>query len=360
MKVAILPYYVMKSALWFMLGAVVGLWLLQVLFAYLSELPDVSETYTAVDAFWYIVYRSPYFLVQFMPTGALLGAVIGLGLLADNSELVVMRAAGVSVYRIVGWVMVPAFLFVLLSLCVNQFVLPSSNQKADSIISRQSQDGLVSVNGYWSVNSHDKGMDVVYVSYADSAGNLGQTKQYRLDNHANLTAALSANTGSYDKQQDHRYWWQLSDVYQVVIAQTVQQNHQQQQALALPIAPNHVHLLTKDADDLSVTDLYAHKQLMAQQNLRSLQHELNFWQKLFSPLAILSLVLVATSFVFGSVRTYSLGLRMVVALLVGLLFSYLSDLSAFVSLATKVSPLLMTVLPIVLSATVGMWLLTKH
>lgn len=181
-----------------------------------------------------------------------------------------------------------------------------------------------------------------------------------MDNHANLMAALSANTGSYDKQQDHRYWWQLSDVYQVVIAQTVQQNHHHQQALVLPIAPNHVHLLTKDADDLSVTDLYAHKQLMAQQNLRSLQHELNFWQKLFSPLAILSLVLVATSFVFGSVRTYSLGLRMVVALLVGLLFSYLSDLSAFVSLATKVSPLLMTVLPIVLSATVGMWLLTKH
>lgn len=354
----ILPRYVMTSALLSMLGAIVGLWLLQMLFAYLSELQDLSDSYTFVDALWYIFYRAPYFLVQFMPTGALLGAVVGLGLLAGNSELVVMRASGLSIYRIVSWTMLPAVLFVLLALLINQFVLPITNQKATNITSRTPEKTLVSVDGYWSVYHHDKGMDIAYVGYADSEGNLKHTKQYRLDDNANLTHALSAQTGKYDTKTQNHYIWQLNNVYQVDInAQGVRQNYDVGQQLALPIAPNNVHLLTKEASDLSLTDLYFHKQLMQQQGLRSLQHELIFWQKLFSPLAILSLVLVATSFVFGSMRSHSLGLRIVMALLTGLLFSYLSDLSGFIALATEVSPLLMAVLPIVVSTLAGLILL---
>ena len=126
----VLGRYVKTNALLAIIAAVLGLWALQVLFSYLSELDSLSDTYTMSDALKFILYRSPYFLEEFMPTGALLGAVVGLGLLANKSELVVMRAAGVSVYRIVGWVLQPALVFVLLALAINQFILPHSNQLA--------------------------------------------------------------------------------------------------------------------------------------------------------------------------------------------------------------------------------------
>lgn len=48
MKLGILPRYVMTSALLSMLGAVAGLWLIQMVFAYLSELENLSETYTFI------------------------------------------------------------------------------------------------------------------------------------------------------------------------------------------------------------------------------------------------------------------------------------------------------------------------
>ena len=44
MKTWILPRYVIRSALFAMTGAVVGLWLLQIIFAYLSELENLSQT----------------------------------------------------------------------------------------------------------------------------------------------------------------------------------------------------------------------------------------------------------------------------------------------------------------------------
>ena len=99
---------------------------------------------------------------------------------------------------------------------------------------------------------------------------------------------------------------------------------------------------------------------MTHQKLRSLRHELSFWQKLFSPFAVLSLVLVASSFVFGSLRSQGLGLRIVMALLTGLLFSYLTDLLGFMALAINVSPLVMALLPIMISAGVGAWLLKRQ
>ena len=129
----VLSRYVKLNALLAIIGAVIGLWALQLVFSYLSELDSLDDNYTMGEAIKYIFYRSPYFLEQFIPTGALLGVVVGLGLLANKSELVVMRAAGVSVYRIVSWVLQPALIFVLLALVINQFVLPHSNQLAQEI-----------------------------------------------------------------------------------------------------------------------------------------------------------------------------------------------------------------------------------
>lgn len=361
MKSLILPRYVIRSALLAMTGAVVGLWLLQTIFAYLAELEDLSDTYTLKEALRYIIYRSPYFLSEFIPTGALLGAVVGLGLLANHSELVIMRAAGLSLYRIIGWVMLPAFVFVLISLGVNQFILPTANYQASAIKQGISQDKLITINGYWSVANHDNTQDVVYINYADNAGKLGEVKRYQLID-GNLSAVTQAQGGTYQPQttQGGRYSWQLNGINQLTITpQGVKREVVPQQALSLPLAPADIYLLTREPDELSLTDLYAHRQLMASQATRSLKHEVAFWQKLFLPFSMLSLVLVASSFVFGSLRSQGLGLRIVLALLTGLLFSYLTDLVGFVALATGLSPMLMAIVPIVLSTLAGMYLLNK-
>lgn len=402
-SVKVLSRYVKLNALLAIIGAVIGLWALQLVFSYLSELDSLDESYTMTQALKYIFYRSPYFLEEFTPTGALLGAVVGLGLLSNNSELIVMRASGVSVYRIVGWVLQPALLFVLLALAINQFVLPTSNQLARDINNEDERSLITSVRGYWTVQpsfddildsntsnitsntdtnindninagASDKatGSDILYIDYADVQGNIGEVKRWHLDANGNLQTAISAQGGKYsgrklvgqsDESDEHyRYEWQLNNVTKLTIGQGFNstQDLSSSDILTLPFAPESVYLLTRDAEDLSLTQLYEHRQFMRQQQNRSLTHELAFWQKLLSPLSVLSLVIVACSFIFGSLRTHSLGLRIVVALLFGLLFSYLQDLVGFISLATGFSPFLMVLLPIIASALLGGYLLKRQ
>ncbi|MCD6252279.1 MAG: LPS export ABC transporter permease LptG [Psychrobacter sp.] len=379
----VLSRYVKRNALLAIIAAVLGLWALQLVFSYLSELDSLDESYTMSEAIKYIFYRSPYFLEQFIPTGALLGAVVGLGLLANKSELVVMRAAGVSVYRIVGWVLQPALLFVLLALAINQFVLPHSNQLAKEINEEDSSSLVTSVRGYWTLqprferseggDTKPDGSDILYIDYADVEGNIGEVKRWHLDNDGNLQTAVHAEGGQYigrepidannsKPSEQYRYEWQLNNMTKLTINQGFDSSQaiSPSDTLSLPFAPESVYLLTRKAEDLSLTQLYEHRQFMRQQGQRSLSHELAFWQKLLSPLSILSLVIVACSFVFGSLRTHSLGLRIVVALLFGLLFSYVQDLVGFVSLATGFSPLFMVLLPIVVSAVLGGYLLKRQ
>ncbi|WP_430737833.1 LPS export ABC transporter permease LptG [Psychrobacter sp. VH5] len=382
-QLKVLGRYVRRNALLAIIGAVVGLWALQLTFSYLSELDSLDDSYTMSEAIKYIFYRSPYFLEQFIPTGALLGAVVGLGLLANKSELVVMRAAGVSIYRIVGWVLQPALIFVLLALALNQFVLPHSNQLAKDINDEDSRSLVTSVRGYWTVqprfeNAQDgstkpAGSDILYIDYADVQGNIGEVKRWHLDNDGNLQTAIHAKDGQYVGRQaldsssgtpsgQYRYEWQLNDMTTLSINQGFESSQAvfASDTLSLPFAPESVYLLTRKAEDLSLTQLYEHRQFMREQGNRSLEHELAFWQKLLSPLSILSLVIVACSFVFGSLRTHSLGLRIVVALLFGLLFSYVQDLVGFISLATGFSPLLMVLLPILGSAALGFYLIKRQ
>lgn len=379
----VLSRYVKLNALLAIVGAVIGLWALQLVFSYLSELDSLDDSYTMGEAIKYIFYRSPYFLEQFIPTGALLGAVVGLGLLANKSELVVMRAAGVSVYRIVGWVLQPALIFVLLALLINQFILPHSNQLAKEINDEDSTSLVTSVRGYWTVQprfentkagrTKPDGSDILYIDYADVQGNIGEVKRWHLDNNGNLQTAVHAEGGQYigrepldtvssEPSEQYRYEWQLNNMTKLMINQGFESSQaiSPSDTLSLPFAPESVYLLTRKAEDLSLTQLYEHRQFMRQQGQRSLSHELAFWQKLLSPLSILSLVIVACSFVFGSLRTHSLGLRIVVALLFGLLFSYVQDLVGFVSLATGFSPLLMVLLPIIASAILGGYLLKRQ
>lgn len=427
----IISRYVKKNALFAMLFAVIGLWALQIIFAYLAELEDISESYTYFDALTYIFYKSPYFLEQFTPTGALLGAVVGLGLLANNSELIVMRAAGLSINRIVSWVLQPAFIFVILALAINQYVLPESNLKANQI--RKPDTALLaSVNGYWTLQKvpavgenaqqEGTGQNIIYIDYADANGNIGKVKRWHLDKNNNLTAVSKASSGIYLPKANEQnqaslknltqaekelinYQWELEDVTTLKLAERaaitqaeeivpkqavseaqnnpgsskvlssnvrqsqeivlnneplVSKQNQADDVINLPISPSSVYLLTRRAEDLSLTQLYDHKRFNASQGTRSLEHEVAFWQKLLSPFAILSLVIVACSFVFGSLRTHSLGLRIVVALIFGLLFSYIQDLTSFVALATGASPLLMVLLPIIGSAALGFYLIKRQ
>ena len=63
----VLARYVKTNALLAIIAAVIGLWALQLVFSYLSELDSLDDSYTMGEAIKYIFYRSPYFFGAVYP-----------------------------------------------------------------------------------------------------------------------------------------------------------------------------------------------------------------------------------------------------------------------------------------------------
>lgn len=345
--------YVIKNTLFAMFGAVFLLAGLQILFTYLGELSELKEYYTAWNALQYVFWRTPDYINQIIPISALMGAVVGLGSMASNSELVVLRASGVSLWRIVSWVMRPAMALIALTFILNEWVIPYSSEQAKQAKYHQQTAQLGEVRGYWT----REGQNFIYVDYANAKGELRNIQQLQLDENYHLQAWLSAEQGKFVKDGQ----WQLEKVRQSTRLEDYSSYHQQhaQKSLNLALQPEYVHMVTVEPEDLPPSQLIRLMQYMNQHSQVPKTYQLAFWQKVASPFALMALVVIACSFIFGPLRQQSMGFRLVIALFTGLGFYYLQDFLGYASLVYSPSPFWFVMLPIVMMFAMGAYLLHR-
>jgi lipopolysaccharide export system permease protein len=101
----------------------------------------------------YFLYKIPPFVAQTLPFATLLAALITLGILARNNEVVAMKAHGVSTYRI----MLPLFVLagaitVLIFIC-NETIVPYAARKATYIwsvkVKKEEERAFFQLNKIW-------------------------------------------------------------------------------------------------------------------------------------------------------------------------------------------------------------------
>lgn len=349
----IVAKHVVKTTVLAMLGTTLVLSFLQILFTYLGELGSLKDNYNAWQAFLYVLWGAPSYLYEILPVAALIGSVLGLGALASNSELIVMRSIGISLWRIVGWVMRSALLLIVLSFVLSEWVIPYTNEKAQSIKKQRSVATLGEVKGYWS----REGQRFTYIDYANSQGQLRNIQSIDFDENYRLQSFITADKGQFVKDGQ----WNLEQSHQVdLLAQgNAIKTDYEQQALGLALQPKYVHMVTLDPDDLSPSQLISFMQYLKEYSQVPKTYELAFWQKVSSPFAMIALVLIACSFIFGPLRQQSMGFRLVIALFTGLGFFYLQDFLGYASLVYAPSPAWFVLLPILMMFGVGSYLLYR-
>lgn len=349
----ILARHVTLTTFLTMLGTTLVLAFLFVLFSYVGELSNLTQDYGPWKALQYVLWDAPYNFNRILPISALIGAVLGLGSLASNSELIVMRAAGVSLWRIVGWVMRPALLLVVLSLLSVQWVLPYTKEQAHRIKNQHSERSLGEVRGYWV----REGQRFIYIDYANSAGKLSQVKVINFDDNYHLKSLMKAQQGEFV----HDGEWQLHSNNQLSILDSgaAQLQAIPQQAFNLALQPKFVHMVTQNPEDLAPTELVDFMRYMDEYSQIPKTYKLAFWKIIGAPFSLLALTLIACSFVFGPLRQQSMGFRLVVALFIGLGVYYLQDFAGYASLVYSPSPAWFVFLPIILMYIIGAYLLYR-
>ncbi|HQV79558.1 MAG: LPS export ABC transporter permease LptG [Agitococcus sp.] len=352
----LLNRYVSKVVLAAMLIVLVLLLGLDLVFSFLAELEDLHGQYQAPQAIVYSLLNIPFRFADIMPVAVLVGGIVGLGALANSAELTVMRAAGLSVWRIVFWVIQPALLLVVASLAVSEYVLPVAQIKAEHYKAHALQKNIPTGElwGYWQKQNET----FVQMHNVSTDGVLNGVSFYQFSPDGILLQKQVAQQGVYQQAQQ----WQLSQIttYKFDIKTgSVVSSFQPSLLWQSALTPDFLKMVTASPEYLAPSRLYAYAQYVEHQGLVAAPYYLEFWKKILSPVATLSMVLVACSFIFGPLRSVTMGLRIITGILVGLGFRYLQDFLGYASLVYDFSSLLAALLPIVVSVMGGVWALQR-
>lgn len=331
---------------------------LDLVFALADELPNTDENYSSNDALNYIILTIPTSIYELLPFIALGGALIGLGILASNNELIIMQAAGVSVWRIVGSVLKPTLFIMLLSLILGEYVAPPLEQIAQSnkAIQQSGNDLIASEQGTW----RKVGNEYIHINAIEPGGELlyGVTR-YEVGSNRNIVSSSFSEFATYTEKEGSTYW-QLSNVRESNFgAGTISVQRYRQKDWQIDLSPELLSLLLVPPNKQSISGLYRFARFFDAQGLSSAAYFLAFWKKLLQPLATLILVILAISFVFGPLRESTMGFRVFVALGIGLVFTIVQRLMEPASLLYGFSPLLAVLTPIFICAVLGLFLMGR-
>jgi len=293
-----------------------------------------------------------------LPFIALGGAWIGLGILASNNELVVMQAAGVSVWRIVLSVLKPTLLIMLLSLALGEYIAPPLEQLAQSnkAVQRSGNASIASEQGTW----RKVGNEYIHINAIAPGGELlyGVTR-YEVGANRNIVSSSFAESATYIEREGSNYW-RLSNVRESNFGTgSISKAEYLQEDWQIELSPELLSVLLVEPDRQSISGLYRFAQFFDSEGLDSATYFLAFWKKLLQPIATLVLVVLAISFVFGPLRESTMGFRVFVALGIGLVFTILQRLMEPASLLYGFSPLLAVLTPILLCAMLGLQLMRR-
>jgi LPS export ABC transporter permease LptG len=105
---------------------------------YIAAFLDLTDNVFRGDATWamlfsYLWYVTPQYVYYIVPLSVLLATLVTIGVLTKNSELIVMKACGISLYRVALPMLVGGLLAGVLLFVLEESVLGPSNRQAEAI-----------------------------------------------------------------------------------------------------------------------------------------------------------------------------------------------------------------------------------
>jgi lipopolysaccharide export system permease protein len=316
------------------------------LFLFINEQGWVGAgSYGNLQAARYVLLNLPATLVQFLPVAALIGSLLAMGTLARGSELTVMRAAGIPVWRIAVSVLLAGLLLVPVAAVVGEWLAPPLTQLA-RIGKAVQRNANISVTGRGSAWLRD-GTRVLRAEQRSGDGGYGGITLFEIGPDNQLLAvgqAAGAHVtadGSWELEQYARSRFEPQRVTSARVAA---------QRLGISADPAFLDAIASDPMELSWRELgraIAHLQANGQDNRH---YRFAYWSKVAGFAAIPLAMLLAVPFMFGSLRSAEGGARATLGLVLGLAWFMLQRMVENGTLAFSLNPVLLAWLPTLLLA----------
>ena len=346
--------YLMRTVLLHTLMVLAVLLALMTLVNFISHQDDIGQgTFDVAGAFFVTILFLPQQAYEMLPIAALIGAVIGLGGLARDSELTIIRAAGVSVARIAGSTALAGLVIAGLLWVIGEYFAPPADQYARQykIFSRYSQLEFAGRSSAWV----RQGTWFINVRQQAAENLFGGVFVYELDSERRLRLVGRAETA----EQDAEGRWVLSNYGETLLeGDRVAARRSAREVSKAEFNADFLGLAVNEPGALPLRDLYAYKEHLAANDQDARVWEIAFWTRIARLVAAVVVCVFAVPFAFGPLRSAGAGSRTVLGIMAGVLYMLLTQTLENSGQVYGINPLLVAWGPpslLALVATVAIW-----
>jgi lipopolysaccharide export system permease protein len=292
----------------------------------------------------YVSLRSPSLIETVAPLAGLLGALTALLAMAKNSEILAMRAAGRSVFSLVGGlVAIGVGLSVTLFMFSEFIVVPANGTLQDWRNAGFKTDGQVSTSdNSWLV----EGNTIVRVGHVMRDGQvLNDIHVFHQGTHADVTEIITVRLAVWENEH-----WTMFDVARVGGADTGPP------AWNTQLRPEHFIHEQAHPNQLSLNALQEYVGKVAVGSRPTYFYETWLQQKIAGPIVLALMPLLAAIAAFGHHRQGSSALTIVWGITFGFMFIVIDNILLAMGQFGSLPPSFAAWLPLALFATGGIWL----
>ncbi len=322
--------------------------------SFANELSDVGKgRYQTYDAFVYVMMILPRRTYEVFPVAVLLGSLIGLGSLASNSELIAMRAAGVSLREIIFSALKAGILMMVIIVVVGELIAPNTEQYAQTMrASKMSEQiTLKSEYGFW---ARDRNTFVNIRNILPGA-RLQDIYIYEFSDDRQLKVASYAAFAQFRNDR-----WLLNNIKQTEFTPKGVVSRQIERAeWESMLDPGVLSVVVVRPTMLAAWGLYRYISFLHGNGQTAIPFEVAFWTKIVSPVMTLVMVFLAVPFVFGSLRSVGIGQRVFAGSIIGTMFFLMSKILGHLAVVYQLNPLFAATFPAFVMLGLAFWLFRK-
>lgn len=334
--------YLFKSISAALLLAVLILLSIDVLFALIKELNDISSAYTLGDVFFYVALTIPSKIYELFPVSAVLSVVIGLGALAAGSELVILMSSGFSKLKIAMIAVISVGFWLTLVLWLGEFVAPAGDQMAQDFRNHKISQGksISTSKAIWL-----KDGDVVLKtkqmrSIHDGGYELEGVTVFELVDKK-LRQVSKAERATYKDEK-----WLFEDIQISKFEVTgVDIEKKEQMQWSSRIEPEILSISSTRPKYLSLRDIKKYQQFTAENESMQSAYHIAWWSKWSFPLLVIATALCGVVMLFGQVRSGGMAQRLVTGIVIGIVIYLLNKTLLNYGEVYHVHPFWVAVLP---------------
>ena len=314
---------------------------LDAIFVIVAEIDDLSDFYSTGDLISYVFGIMPHRSLAYLEGSCLLGILISMSISNQEGNLSVLRSAGFSPFKISSIASLGAIGMILIFLLGDEVYFKSIalNAEINKNISSAQNKNTQNLDAKW-IESNGTFLEF-YLKDKDSLYDVSVV--HILDNR--VTYSASANKAIIYQDNIH--------LIEPVTLKYFNKDKIFNSRIPF-IFPKALQLSSANIDNIKISDQFSY--LRSLKNISSIQDnsfkaelEKNVYTTISIPFSALAIMLLAGSFMFGSLREASMGTKIVLGVVCGFLYGVFQDLLISIFITYALNILMSVLIPIFLS-----------